>query len=230
MVVVQLRAAAVETLRKNEKTGWNSVYHQNWWFSEFHQKPRWMLVYFFWRFFKNRNLCMAKLRVLVLLYFSYFTDNSILLCFCFLKIHLFLSIVFFVCSSLLLIIIIFWVQSYIICLICVFLTFYCRDFLWLLGPFFELNELKKRRKEEKHFLNGFACNNTCKCFFNFWSQLGNFLFWEIIMMFFVHIVVSNPKLFWSIWEGRGLAIHPVDGLKQGSGLLSSWVLGQSKPY
>jgi hypothetical protein len=23
-----------------EKTGWNSVYHQNWWFSEFQRKDR----------------------------------------------------------------------------------------------------------------------------------------------------------------------------------------------
>jgi hypothetical protein len=26
------------------------------------------------------------------------------------------------------------------------------------------------------------------------SQLGNFLLWAMILMFFVHIVVSNPKL------------------------------------
>jgi hypothetical protein len=46
----------------------------------------------------------------------------------------------------------------------------------------------------------FGLFNTCKCFC-FLSELGNFLLWAIIMMFFVHIVVSNPKSFWSIGEG-----------------------------
>jgi hypothetical protein len=58
ILVVELRAvkiyvAAVEALRKKRKTGWNSVYHQNWWFSEFHP---WL----------NLILWMTKLRVLVL--------------------------------------------------------------------------------------------------------------------------------------------------------------------
>jgi len=37
--------AAVEAHKKNERQGWNSVYHQNWWFSEFHTPL--MVMYFF---------------------------------------------------------------------------------------------------------------------------------------------------------------------------------------
>jgi len=38
--------------------------------------PSWMLNVFFYRYSKNLTLCMTKLRVLVVLCFSYFTDNS----------------------------------------------------------------------------------------------------------------------------------------------------------
>jgi hypothetical protein len=46
----------------------------------------------------------------------------------------------------------------------VFLTFYCRDILWL-WPFFNWMSW---RKEEKHF------NNTCKCLF--FESVGEFSF------------------------------------------------------
>jgi hypothetical protein len=78
IIVVQLGAvktsvAAVEAEKR--KTGWNSVYHQNWWFSEFH--PPLNANVLFYRCFLNLNLtlCMTKLRVLVLCFF-YFTDRS----------------------------------------------------------------------------------------------------------------------------------------------------------
>ncbi len=58
------------------KTGWNLVYHQNWCFSEFH--PPLNVGVFFWSFFLDLTFCMTKLRVLVLC-FSYFTNNSIIL-------------------------------------------------------------------------------------------------------------------------------------------------------
>jgi hypothetical protein len=78
IVVVQLGAmkiyvAAVEAAREKGKTGWNSVYHQDWWFSEFHPSLNGSVR--FCRFFLNLTLHMTKLRVLVLC-FSYFTDNS----------------------------------------------------------------------------------------------------------------------------------------------------------
>jgi len=57
----------VEALRKKEKTGWNSVYHQNWWFSDL-------------------TLCMTKLRVLMQC-LSYFVDYSNKLIFIFLWLH-----------------------------------------------------------------------------------------------------------------------------------------------
>ncbi len=57
------------------KTGWNSVYYQNWWSSEFH--PLLNANELFCMFFLNLTLCMTKLRVLVLC-FSYFMDNSIM--------------------------------------------------------------------------------------------------------------------------------------------------------
>jgi hypothetical protein len=34
-IYVVAAAAAVEALRKKGKTGWNSIYYQNWWFSQF---------------------------------------------------------------------------------------------------------------------------------------------------------------------------------------------------
>jgi hypothetical protein len=81
IVVVQLGAvkinvATVEALRKKERQDENSVYYQNWWFFfEFH--PALNANVLFCRFFLiNLTLCMTKLRVLVLC-FSYFTDNSI---------------------------------------------------------------------------------------------------------------------------------------------------------
>ncbi len=54
------------------KTGWHSVYYQNWWFSQFH--PSLNANVLFCRFFLNLTLCMTKLRVLVLCFF-YITDN-----------------------------------------------------------------------------------------------------------------------------------------------------------
>jgi len=55
IVVVQVGAVKIYVAassggaHEKGKTGWNSIYHQNWWFSEF--KPRlsqpWMLIYFF---------------------------------------------------------------------------------------------------------------------------------------------------------------------------------------
>ncbi len=94
---MKLYVATVEALGEKGKTGWNSVYHQFWWFFKFHPPlnanlldetqfttnfdgflsfiPPWMLIYFFAGFFFNLTLCMTKLRVLVLC-FSYFTDNS----------------------------------------------------------------------------------------------------------------------------------------------------------
>jgi hypothetical protein len=56
------------------KTGWNSFYHQNWWFSECH--PPLNANVLLSRFFFNLTPCMTKLRVLVLC-FSHFADNSI---------------------------------------------------------------------------------------------------------------------------------------------------------
>jgi hypothetical protein len=77
IVVLQL-GAAVEALRKKERQDETqfTVYHQRWWFSEFH--PPLNANVLFWPFFagflKNLTLCMTKLRILVLC-FSYFTDN-----------------------------------------------------------------------------------------------------------------------------------------------------------
>ncbi len=55
IVIVQLGAVKIYVAsssggpQEKGKTGWNSVYHQNWWFCEFH--PPWMLMYFFAGFF-----------------------------------------------------------------------------------------------------------------------------------------------------------------------------------
>ncbi len=54
------------------RTGWNSVYHQNWWFS---LSPPFNANVFFCRFFFYLTLCTMKCRVLGLC-LSYFTDNS----------------------------------------------------------------------------------------------------------------------------------------------------------
>ncbi len=58
IVVVQVRAvknicSSSGGAQDKGKTGWNSVYNQNWWFSEFHPRPPWMLMYFFAGFFSN---------------------------------------------------------------------------------------------------------------------------------------------------------------------------------
>jgi hypothetical protein len=58
------------------KTGWNSVYHQNWWFSEFHHPP-WMLVYFFAGFLWI-SPCVWPNSGFWCCCFSYFTHNSII--------------------------------------------------------------------------------------------------------------------------------------------------------
>jgi hypothetical protein len=78
IVIVQLGAvkiyvAAVWSVEEKGKIRWNSIYHQNRWFSEFH--PPLNANVLFCRFLKNLTLCMTKLRVLVLS-FSYFTENS----------------------------------------------------------------------------------------------------------------------------------------------------------
>jgi hypothetical protein len=79
IVVVQLGAVkiyvvAVEALRKKERQDETQFTTKTDGFLSF--IPRWMLMYFFCRLFLNLTLCMTKLRVLVLC-FSYFTDNSI---------------------------------------------------------------------------------------------------------------------------------------------------------
>ncbi len=51
------------------KTGWNSIYHQNWWFSEFRFIPPLNANVLFCRFYFNLILCMTKLRVPVLCFF-----------------------------------------------------------------------------------------------------------------------------------------------------------------
>jgi hypothetical protein len=66
IVVVQLKAVKIHVAGsggapEKGKTGWNSVYHQNWWFSQFH--PTLNANVLFWRFFKNLTLCLTKLRV-----------------------------------------------------------------------------------------------------------------------------------------------------------------------
>jgi hypothetical protein len=55
-------------VQEKGKTGWNSDYHQNWWFSEFHPLLNANLL--FCRFFFNLTLCLTKHRVLVLCFFS----------------------------------------------------------------------------------------------------------------------------------------------------------------
>jgi len=50
--------------QEKEKTGWNSVYYQIWWFH-----PPLNANVLFYTFFLNLTLCMAKLRVLVLCFF-----------------------------------------------------------------------------------------------------------------------------------------------------------------
>ncbi len=60
------------------KTRWNSVYSQNWWFSEFLPPPPLNTNALFCRFLFNLTRFMTKLRVLVLC-FPYFTDMSIIL-------------------------------------------------------------------------------------------------------------------------------------------------------
>jgi hypothetical protein len=74
------------------------------------------------------------------------------------------------------------------------------------------------RKEEKHFLNGFDCNNTCKCLF--FESVGEFSFvGNNNDVFLYTLLYPNPKLlFWSIGEGsRGRTFRfsaPPLGLKQ----------------
>jgi hypothetical protein len=80
------------------------------------------------------------------------------------------------------------------------------------GLFFQLNELKKRRKAFPEWV----LTATTHASVYFLSQLGNFLLWAIIMMFFVHIVVSNPKLLhivkdvvvMKLFPSIRLVIHP----------------------
>ncbi len=80
IVVVQLGAvkiyvAARQALRKKDRQDERQVYHQNWWFSEFH--PPLNANVLFCRFILNLTLCMTTLRVRALC-FSYFPDNSII--------------------------------------------------------------------------------------------------------------------------------------------------------
>ncbi len=82
IVVVQLQAvkiyvAALEALRKKERQDETQFTTKIDGFLSF--IPRWMLMYFFAGFFSNLALCMTKLRVLLVLCFSYFTDNPIII-------------------------------------------------------------------------------------------------------------------------------------------------------
>ncbi len=71
---VKIYVAAVEALRRKKKQDESQFTTKIDSFLSF--IPRWMLMYFFLQVFKkNLTLCMTKLRVLVLC-FSYFTDNS----------------------------------------------------------------------------------------------------------------------------------------------------------
>ncbi len=81
-MIVQLRGvkiyvAAVEALRAKESQDETQFTTKIDGFMSF--IPPWM--YFFCNVFKNLTLCMTKLRVLLVLCFSYFTDNSNLLWF-----------------------------------------------------------------------------------------------------------------------------------------------------
>jgi hypothetical protein len=62
---LKIYVAAVEGLRKKERQDENSVYDQNWWFSEFHS--HWMLMYFLAGFLKI-SPCEWPNSVFVLLY------------------------------------------------------------------------------------------------------------------------------------------------------------------
>jgi hypothetical protein len=158
--------------------------------------PRWMLMYFLQVFFKESHPVYGQTQGVLVLYFSYFMDNSIVLCFCFLKnipipIYCF-SLYVSIASHYY-----FWVQSCIICLICL-PHFLFQRFLMIMA-FFYLNELKKRRKA---FLEWVWVQQHMQVFTFFESVGGIFSFvGNNNDVFFVHIVVSNPKLFWSIGEG-----------------------------
>lgn len=130
---------------------------------------------------------MTKLRVLVCCIFLPLQITLLSCVLAFFK-NTPIPIYYFLCMFLLLLIIIFE-YNHISFAWFVFLTFYWRDFLWL-WPFFSfldwMNELKKRRK--KHFLNGFWLQQHMQVFI-FVSQLGNFVLWAIIMMFFVYTLL-----------------------------------------
>jgi hypothetical protein len=100
VVVVQVRAvkiyvaAAVKALGKKGKTGWNSVYYQNWWFSEFHTPPPLNANVLFFRFFLNFTcvwpnsgfwccVCLTLRRTLM--YQRFLTSSFVVLCPCSLK-------------------------------------------------------------------------------------------------------------------------------------------------
>jgi len=72
--VVKIYVATMDGVSQAKgKTRWNSVYHQNWWFSKFH--PHWMVMYSFAGFNKNFIPCITKL---LMLCFPYFMVNFIL--------------------------------------------------------------------------------------------------------------------------------------------------------
>jgi nicotinamide riboside transporter PnuC len=71
IVVVQVGAVkiyvtTVKALRKKETTGWNSVYYQNWWFSQFQPTLEWLCTFFFAGFFYKSHPMYGQLRVLLL--------------------------------------------------------------------------------------------------------------------------------------------------------------------
>jgi hypothetical protein len=87
LVVVQFRSSenicsSSGGAQQKGKTGWNSVYHQNWWFFEFH--PPLNAHVLFCKFFFLISPCAIGIKTLgepnsgfLVLCFSYFTDNSI---------------------------------------------------------------------------------------------------------------------------------------------------------
>jgi hypothetical protein len=87
--VVKITCSNSQGAQNKWKIEWNSIYHKNWWFFEFHPS----LNVFFYKFFFSLNLFMTKLRVLMLC-FPYFTNNYIVAMIC-ISFH----IIFICCTS-----------------------------------------------------------------------------------------------------------------------------------
>jgi len=95
----------------------------------------------------------------------------------------------------------FWVQSYIICLICL-PHFLLKRFLMIMALFFffGLNEWVEEKK--KKAFPEWVLTATTHASVYFCESVGEFCFvGNNNDVFCIHIVVSNPKLFWSIGEG-----------------------------